>query len=504
MDATTSLGSEGLTELTTLHTTTTSVYQPINLYQKLIDLPPSQQQQQQPITPIHLIYYNTNIDMKLEVVPPGTHIYQEELKNSLKSPRRRSPSKIFTKLVKRDSDTTVLNHAYQVKRALMESVREVNNSTDDCLDYGSDSENESCSSAASSPTRSPTTCCSIITNRNQFDESYTIGPLIGEGSTCKVYCATNKKDKKKYAAKVIPTKKIFKKDFKLVSKEIGIIKSLDHPNIIKLHDTYITLENVYIIMDFVDGKELFDEILEKRILSEDYAKSITKQIIGALLYLHNNRHTAIAHRDLKPENIKFSSRTNSIKLLDFGFAGYLNNNSKPNDPSLSPSSSSPSSSADRIGTLGYEAPEIVTGNSNITCKVDMWALGVITYIMLCGYPPFFSQQEYREDNYLNYYPFWLLFNEDTAYLRESIIDSKFDFSSDHWTSVSDDAKHFIASLLKVNVDERMSALEAVSHPWLLSRDLSSATVSPSTPLSPSPPSPLSLSVSTDDNNESSE
>ncbi|EFA75679.1 hypothetical protein PPL_10941 [Heterostelium album PN500] len=393
---------------------------------------------------------------------PKLPFNQSQLRNSIISPRK-SPSKWYTKLLKRDSDST-FSFSCQLKWRLDQAQEQIEEDhdryslvTDDCLDY-SGSGGSSTETSDSEPEKQP----NYSITRNQFKENYFLGVEIGCGATCTVHLVTKKKSGERFAAKIIPTKKVFTKHFKTISKEITIIKTLNHPNIIKLYECFLTLDNVYIIMDFVDGDELFEEMLKRRIFSENAARAIVKQILEPLIYLHKKN---IAHRDIKPENIKFSGPS-SMKLLDFGFARYLQvegNNNNANLPS---------------GTLGYEAPEILMNAKNQTTAVDMWAVGVIVYTMLCGYTPFTSDEMFHEEDQINNTPFWVMFNENTPRLRRSIMEAQFNFDSYHWKDVSSDAKDFISGLLTVDPSQRLKAEDAINHPWLKTPlDITSITLS---------------------------
>ncbi|KAF2077430.1 hypothetical protein CYY_001279 [Polysphondylium violaceum] len=411
----------------------------------------------------------TNLTTTTTTMTNSTHI------KIVISPRKplKSPSKHFTKLIKRDSDSSVFKGSTKLFKITNQSSggsrcgTQYHHHGDEILDY-------TCSDTSSSSDsidddevdennhRQQTINQLLyeeetIIERNPFLDQYSINRLIGEGATSKVYLITNKKTQQRYAAKVIQTVKIFKKDFSVISKEIGIIKHLDHPNIIKMHDCILTSENIYMIMEYVSGIELFDEIVEKRNLLEKDAKKIIYEMLSGLAYLHSK---GIAHRDLKPENIKFDSMDSDsqIKILDFGFAKYFNSN-----PSLNNNQNTNTNNI-QVGTLGYEAPEILR-NQQQSVAVDMWAVGVICYILLCGYTPFLSYPDYKEPEVLDSYPFWLLFNEDTPYLRNSILNCDFSFPSAQWDAISSEAKDFISKLLVCDPNQRLTCYEALLHPW---------------------------------------
>jgi serine/threonine protein kinase len=282
-----------------------------------------------------------------------------------------------------------------------------------------------------------------------YHKLYEQGELIGQGATSMVYAVKEKRTGKKFAVKVIPRKKILSSMFPVISKEIGILKRLNHSNIIKMHDTIITEDNLYIITDLVSGPELFDVIVDRNSFPEHEARALIQKILGAVSYLHSQH---ITHGDIKPENLKYESEdSNEVKLLDFGFARLVD---KPED-----------NTGNQAGTLAYEAPEVLAGGST-SFAADMWAFGVMAYIMLCGYPPFFSNSEYERDHdSLGRYPFWVFFNDDTPYLRNSVMKGRFAFPDESWANITDEAKDFISRLLKVDPSERLTAEQALSHPW---------------------------------------
>lgn len=172
-----------------------------------------------------------------------------------------------------------------------------------------------------------------------------------------------------------------------------------------------------------------------------------KQVLKPLEYLHAQ---GIAHRDLKPENIMFVSEedTKHIKLLDFGFAKAV---------------SADNEEVSMVGTLGYKAPEIFKSEPYST-KCDMWALGVITYILLCGFPPFFSEEHYKD--MVNNAPFWFFFNDETPLLVDQIKRGVVSYPEANWSKLSPQAKAFVQSLLVVDPLKRATAKEALAHPWM--------------------------------------
>mmetsp|Transcript_1999 Transcript_1999/g.2312 ORF Transcript_1999/g.2312 Transcript_1999/m.2312 type:complete len:356 (-) Transcript_1999:233-1300(-) len=265
--------------------------------------------------------------------------------------------------------------------------------------------------------------------KGNFFEKYDMSKsdLLGEGQFAVVYKCYSKDSGEEYAVKVIEKKNLTEQDKEGLKLEIQVLTEVDHHSIVKLHDTFEMKGKIYLVLELVKGGELFDRIVKKESYSERDAASCVQKIAGALKYIHDKD---IVHRDLKPENLLLVSETDdtSVKLADFGFAAFCKDELD-----------------DGCGTLVYVAPEILRGKPYKTSP-DMWSLGVITYILLCGYPPFF-------DN-------------DQENLSRKIIRGKYKFRAADWAEISDDAKDFIRGLLKKNPEDRMNADDVLSHPWI--------------------------------------
>jgi len=205
-----------------------------------------------------------------------------------------------------------------------------------------------------------------------------------------------------------------------------------HDNILQLHEIFEDDEYVYIVMELIDGSELFDRIVKKGFYTERDAVNIVKQIVSAVAYLHDIN---IVHRDLKPENLLCCGEGDDevVKIADFGLSKFHNDNDK-----LMTS----------CGTPGYVAPEVLLSET-YDKSVDMWGLGVITYILLAGYPPFYDENK-----------------EDDTRLFEKVINVEYDFDDECWDEISDLAKNFIQKLLVRDPNERMTAKESLEHDWL--------------------------------------
>ena len=260
-------------------------------------------------------------------------------------------------------------------------------------------------------------------------KEYDVGEVLGTGAFATVRRATHRKDKTSWAIKIIDKRKLEKEDEEALRVEVDILSSVSHPNIVKMRHVFDTPKTFFMVMELMSGGELFERIVQKSRYSEAQASTVVRKIADALAYCHARN---IVHRDLKPENLLYTSPNEDadIKIADFGLAKLL-------DPSTV--------MATACGTPGYVAPEILDG-SGYSAKVDCWSLGVIAYILLCGFPPFYD--------------------ENNAALFAQIKTASFDFPSPFWDSVSDLAKDLVRKLLVVDISKRLSATDVLKHPWV--------------------------------------
>ena len=263
---------------------------------------------------------------------------------------------------------------------------------------------------------------------------------ISNGTYSKIYLVQNKTDFKLYCCKEILKSKVA--DLTKFKNEINILSRVDHPNIIRLYEIFEDERYISLIMEYCKGGELFKKINEladkDQSFSEKEAVKIFKQLMSAVSYCHSQ---GICHRDLKPENILFLTKDpdSQIKIIDFGLSKIFGeikpimkgNKVEKNIMSL------------RVGTAYYMSPEVLQGNYDNKC--DIWACGVILYIMLCGYPPFDGETE----------------NE----ILKAISKKKFSFPEEEWKSVSDDAKDLIKHMI-CDPDKRYNAEMVLNHPWI--------------------------------------
>ena len=276
----------------------------------------------------------------------------------------------------------------------------------------------------------------IIISRSEGNivDKYEKIKLLGEGSYGKVWLVKHKILQKLFALKIIKRKHDIYFNNK-VQKEIQILKKLDHPFILKIIEFNSTSSEYHIITDYCQNGELYTEINHKGKFTEREASFIIYQILLAINYCHK---MGIVHRDIKPENIMIERKELDgllrVKLIDFGVAKIFSLN--VNHKTIA-------------GSSIYMAPEVLRANYNESC--DLWSIGVILYILLIGQPPFFGKNE----------------NE----ISQAIKTGKYDINNKQYLSLSQNAKDLIAKLLKYNPQERITALEALNHPWFNTPDI---------------------------------
>merc|ERR1712232_38934 len=264
-----------------------------------------------------------------------------------------------------------------------------------------------------------------------FAEKYHVGDVLGRGAFSVVKEVTSKRSGRKYAVKIIDKKNVGQ-DMQRLRVEIDILTRVKHPNIINLKEIMEDDDTLYIITELVTGGELFDKIVELGAYTEADAAKLVFNMVSAIDYLHSMN---IVHRDLKPENLllKDSSNVSEVKLADFGLSKIVSEGVQKQLMQTA------------CGTPGYVAPEVLTADG-YDKEVDLWSIGVITYILLCGFPPFY--------------------NEHLPVLFEAIMKAVYDYPEDYWDEISDTAKNFIDRLLVVDPEKRMTTTQALAHPWL--------------------------------------
>ncbi|KAG9406675.1 hypothetical protein AC1031_002995 [Aphanomyces cochlioides] len=271
---------------------------------------------------------------------------------------------------------------------------------------------------------------------------YKFGKTLGTGSFATVKSAVCKVDNSKWAVKCIEKASLAPDDEEALRVEVEVLQMVDHPNIVKLKEVFDCPKTFYMVMEEMSGGELFDRIVEKEKYSEREARAVVYKLAAALAYCHT---LGIVHRDLKPENLLYASTEDNadIKIADFGLAKLIQGNSMMQTA---------------CGTPGYVAPEILEGKP-YGGEVDMWSLGVITYILLCGFPPFYD--------------------ENNAALFATIKAGAYDYPSPYWDHVSDSAKDLINHMLVVDAKKRFTAEDVLNHPWVKDPDGASDKPMPS-------------------------
>ena len=270
----------------------------------------------------------------------------------------------------------------------------------------------------------------LAINFKSLLDQYEIENRLGKGKFGLVKLAKHKETGRQVAIKIMAKKTMNNQDLELAKTEIDILKVSQHPNIIKLYDVYDTADYIYIVMEYCSGGDLFG-YLEKRgfKLPEPRACEIIHKLAMAIFYIHSY---GIVHRDLKPENILMTDQTDKadIRLLDFGLGKIVGPTDKCNEP---------------YGTLSYVAPEVLK-EKPYDKSVDLWSLGIITYLMLCGFLPFDDETSERE-------------------IARQTIQDPVPYPSQIWGKISKEARRFVDGLLRKNPSERMTIKQVLEHEW---------------------------------------
>ncbi|XP_072037970.1 calcium/calmodulin-dependent protein kinase type II delta chain-like [Amphiura filiformis] len=272
------------------------------------------------------------------------------------------------------------------------------------------------------------------TSSTRFTDEYELKEELGKGAFSVVRRCVRKSSKDEYAAKIINTKKLSARDFQKLEREARICRKLQHPNIVRLHDSIAEEGYHYLVFDLVTGGELFEDIVAREYYSEADASHCIQQILESVEHCHKNN---VVHRDLKPENLLLASKAKgaAVKLADFGLAIEVQGEQQ--------------AWYGFAGTPGYLSPEVLRKDP-YGKPVDIWACGVILYILLVGYPPFWDEDQHR--------------------LYSQIKAGAYDYPSPEWDTVTPEAKNLINSMLTVNPAKRITAQDALKHPWICQRE----------------------------------
>uniref|UniRef100_A0A672LWJ3 calcium/calmodulin-dependent protein kinase n=1 Tax=Sinocyclocheilus grahami TaxID=75366 RepID=A0A672LWJ3_SINGR len=268
------------------------------------------------------------------------------------------------------------------------------------------------------------------TTCTRFTDEYQLYEELGKGAFSVVRRCVKLCTGQEYAAKIINTKKLSARDHQKLEREARICRLLKHPNIVRLHDSISEEGFHYLLFDLVTGGELFEDIVAREYYI--YFDCI-QQILEAVLHCHQ---MGVVHRDLKPENLLLASKCKNaaVKLADFGLAIEVQGDQQ--------------AWFGFAGTPGYLSPEVLRKEA-YGKPVDIWACGVILYILLVGYPPFWDEDQHK--------------------LYQQIKAGAYDFPSPEWDTVTPEAKNLINQMLTINPAKRIMAQEALKHPWVCQR-----------------------------------
>ncbi|XP_032359057.1 calcium/calmodulin-dependent protein kinase type II subunit gamma isoform X2 [Etheostoma spectabile] len=267
----------------------------------------------------------------------------------------------------------------------------------------------------------------------RFTDEYQLYEELGKGAFSVVRRCVKKSSGQEYAAKIINTKKLSARDHQKLEREARICRLLKHPNIVRLHDSISEEGFHYLVFDLVTGGELFEDIVAREYYSEADASHCISQILESVNHIHQHD---IVHRDLKPENLLLASKMKgaAVKLADFGLAIEVQGDQQ--------------AWFGFAGTPGYLSPEVLRKDP-YGKPVDIWACGVILYILLVGYPPFWDEDQHK--------------------LYQQIKAGAYDFPSPEWDTVTPEAKNLINQMLTINPAKRITAEQALKHPWICHR-----------------------------------
>ncbi|CAL0312795.1 unnamed protein product [Lupinus luteus] len=267
-----------------------------------------------------------------------------------------------------------------------------------------------------------------------FGKNYEVGEEVGRGHfgyTCVARYKKGELKGEKVAVKVIPKAKMTTAiAIEDVRREVKILRALTgHRNVVKFYDAYEDSDNVYIVMELCEGGELLDRILSRGgKYTEEDAKAVMSQILNVVAFCHLQ---GVVHRDLKPENVLFTSKdeNSELKVIDFGLSDFVKPDERLNDI---------------VGSAYYVAPEVL--RRAYTTEADVWSAGVVAYILLSGSRPFWARTESRT--------------------FKAVLKADPNFDEPPWPSLSDEAKDFVKRLLKKDPQKRMTAAQALGHPWI--------------------------------------
>lgn len=272
----------------------------------------------------------------------------------------------------------------------------------------------------------------FVTERRGFlQDVYRVGAKLGDGAFGSVHKITHRQTKEIRAVKVIRKANLraaHERD--MFFNEVAVLRSIDHPNVLKLHEFFQDDRSYYLITEFCEGGELFDRIIDEGSFSEGQAAEYIRQVLSLVAYCHER---GIVHRDLKPENFLLDSKARdaNLKVIDFGTAKVIERGQVMTE---------------RYGTPYYIAPEVAKASPRYNEKCDVWSAGVNLYILLCGYPPFSG-------------------DSDEKIMRKVLL-GRYSYPAEEWANISEGAKDLITKMLTYEPEARITARQALDHPWI--------------------------------------
>lgn len=268
-------------------------------------------------------------------------------------------------------------------------------------------------------------------SRSTIKDHYALVAVLGEGHFGRVYLGKDRQTFERFAVKVLHKSTTKTRSHLHIQRELEILRRVNHPNIVRLYDLFVDDQKLYFVLEYMPGGALFDLLAERKTFSEELASSIVRDILRGLAYLHAHN---IVHRDLKPDNVLCSSSEwpFQVKLADFGLSNVLDEV----DDSLQ----------SKVGTPLYCSPELLMASS-YNEKIDCWAAGILMYELLTGTRPFN--------------------HPDSRIVINMIVEGNIRYPEELWSGISAEAMHLVKSLLQRNPDERLSADQALQHPWII-------------------------------------
>uniref|UniRef100_A0A7S1THS8 Protein kinase domain-containing protein n=1 Tax=Compsopogon caeruleus TaxID=31354 RepID=A0A7S1THS8_9RHOD len=265
----------------------------------------------------------------------------------------------------------------------------------------------------------------------KLENYYTVGKVIGSGAYSKVRIGSSRESNELVAIKIIDKKNCPERDLVFLEREVDVVKNINHQNVVKTYDVFETNDELYIVLEYMEGGMLYDIIAEEGSFTEQNAADVFREMMQGLVYLHDK---GIVHRDIKPENILCQNKSwpLNVKWTDFGLANFTSSGSNTLET--------------QVGTPHFAAPELLR-NEMYGPAVDMWSCGIVLYNMLSGELPFDHES-------------------DPGEIFRQILQNEVPFPTKLWENISPEAKHLVKNLLQKNPEHRLNAHQVLRHPWL--------------------------------------